>query len=165
MKFIETLFLGFLIACASLIAQVFFEVIAEIFFHTELAIQYSPTDTIQHILLIMIIAATIEESIRYLFIKKRTSLHIDYSLTDSILYGTLLGIGFVTLEIIFSFFSGALFVTPIISILSVALIHILLSIFLLFIATYKRTVTQDIPFIIIAILLHVCGNFLLLYYI
>ncbi|MEA3323098.1 MAG: PrsW family glutamic-type intramembrane protease, partial [Patescibacteria group bacterium] len=101
MKFIETLFLGFLIACAALIAQVFFEVVAEIFFHTEIIIRYSPTDTTQHILMIMVIAATIEEVIRYLFIKKRTSLHIDHSLIDPILYGTLLGVGFVTLEIIF----------------------------------------------------------------
>ncbi len=165
MKFIETLFLGFLIACAALIAQVFFEVIAEIFFHTEIIIRYSPTDTTQHILFIMLIAATIEESIRYLFIKKRTSIHIQNSFRESVIYGILLGTGFVTLEIIFGFFSGIILTAPIISIISVASIHILLSIFLLYVTTHKRTVAQDIPFIIIAILLHVCGNFLLLYYI
>jgi hypothetical protein len=164
LKFIGTLFLGFLIACASFIAQIFFELIAEIFFHTDIVIHYSITDSTKHIIFIMFIAATIEEFIRYSFIKYKTVKHINRPIIDPIIYGVLLGIGFATLEIIFSYFSNALFATPIISIIMVTMIHILLSIFLLYIAKYKHTFIADVPFVIIAILLHVCGNFLLLQY-
>jgi hypothetical protein len=164
LKLIETLFLGFLIACASFIAQVFFEVIAEIFFHTDIVIHYSATDSTKHIIFIMFIAAIIEELIRYSFIKYKTVKHINKPIIDPIIYGVLLGIGFITLEIIFSYFSNTLFITPVISIIIVAMIHILLSIFLLFITKYTHTFIVDIPFVIIAILLHVCGNFFLLQY-
>lgn len=161
MKLIGTFFLGIVIALASLVVQVFVGVISEIFFGTYIAIQYSPTDTILHIIILMVIAATIEELLRYIAIKKNTVFYTDTTIRNIMLYGTLLGAGFASFEIILVTFGQSFATISLLSIVPVLMIHITLSIFLLYIATKKQTLLRDMPYVIIAIVFHVLSNFLL----
>jgi len=163
MKFIETFFLGILIACTALIAQVFITVIAELFFRTTFVFQYLSTDTLNYVVLLMLIAASIEELLRYLIIKKRTSLHITNGLSIFI-YGTLLGIGFTSFETLLALFSNTIFISKLFMIIPVLIIHITLSIFLLFFIKSKNKISQDAPYIIASIILHTLGNLTLFYF-
>ncbi len=163
MKFIETLFLGILIACTALIAQVFVTVIAELFFRTDITFQYLPTDSIWHIGLIMIIAASIEENLRYLIIKKRTSQHIN-NILSIFIHGSLLGIGFASFEMILALLSQSISTLAISMIISVFTIHITLSIFLLYFIKPKNQIITELPFLFISIIFHTLSNLALFYF-
>ena len=163
MKFIETLFLGVLIACTALIAQVFVTVIAELFFRTDVTFQYLPTDSIQHIGFIMIIAASIEEGLRYLIIKKRTSQHIN-DISSIFIHGLLLGIGFASFEMFLASLGQAISTSDISMIISVFAIHIVLSIFLLYFIKFKNKIITELPFLFISIIFHTLSNLVLFYF-
>lgn len=163
MKFVETLFLGTLIACTALIAQVFVTVIAELFFRTTLEFQYLPTDTLYHIGFLMLIAASIEETLRYLIIKKRTSQHVS-DILSVLIHGSLLGIGFASFEMILALLGHTISISELFMIAPVFAIHITLSIFLLFFTKPKNETIREMPFLIISIILHTIGNLTLFYF-
>ncbi len=163
MRFIETLFLGIIIACTALIAQVFVTVIAELFFRTNITFQYLPTDPVWHIGLVMIIAASIEESLRYLIIKKRTSQHIN-NILSIFTHGSLLGSGFASFEMFLTLLNHTVSVSNMYMIISVFIIHIALSIFLLYFIKPKSTFVTEIPFLFTSIILHAFGNLILFYF-
>ena len=163
MKFIGTLFLGIIIAFASLVVQVFITIISDIFFGIPITIQYSPDNTILYTLILITIAETIEEILRYIVIKKSIVSYTHPNMRDALIYGSLLGIGFAGFEIILLIFNQSLASISLLSILPVLIIHITLSIFLLYIATKKQSPTRDIPYILIAIIFHVLSNLLLFY--
>jgi RsiW-degrading membrane proteinase PrsW (M82 family) len=153
-----------LIACTSLIVQVFFELITAIFFGGEITIHYSTSDTLQHTLFIMFVAASIEEIIRYVFIKYKTVPYIDKHLRDSVIHGVLLGFGFASLEILFIYLSKVNIFENLQSISYVVVTHTLLSIFLLYFTSQRKPVKQDIVFVILAIIAHIGINVFLFYH-
>ncbi len=161
MALLGTFFLGLFIACASLIVQVFTSVIAELFFGISLDFQYSTTDTIIYVISLMLLASIIEESLRYIAIKKNVTKHVK-NINSLFTYGILFGFGFATFEIILISLSYGLTNIPsILDILPIFSIHILLSIFLLFITKKDKSIEHDTPYIITAILLHTFSNFIL----
>jgi len=163
MKFIETLFLGMLIACTALIAQVFVTVIAELFFRITFVFQYLPTDTLSHIILLMLAAATIEELLRYLIIKKRTSLHVS-NVSSVFIYGALLGIGFASFEALLALFDNTISISNLFMFAPVLIIHISLSIFLLFFIKSDNKISQDALYIVASIIIHTLSNLTLFYF-
>jgi len=163
MKLLWTFFLGIIIALTSLVTQVFVGVISDIFFDIPITIQYSLDDTILHVLILMTIAATIEESLRYIVIKKNIILYTKANMHDIIIQGVLFGTGFFGFEIMLLVFNQPLSSISLISILPVLIIHITLSIFLLYTAKRKQTLSYDMPYIFIAIIFHICSNFFLFY--
>ncbi|HIP50382.1 MAG TPA: hypothetical protein EYG99_02945 [Candidatus Pacebacteria bacterium] len=163
MKFIETLFLGILVACTALIAQVFITVIAELFFRTSLTFQYSFTDSLYHVGLLMAIAASIEEVLRYIIIKKRTIHHVS-GISSIFVYGSLLGIGFASFEMFLALLGHTISIHDMFMIIPVFAVHITLSIFLLFFIKSENETVRDIPFLITSIILHTASNLTLFYF-
>ena len=163
MKFIETLFLGILIACTSLIAQVFVTVIAELFFRTVFTFQYLPTDSIHHICVLMIVAASTEEILRYLIIKKRVSQHTS-SILQTLIHGFLLGSGFASFELFLASLNHTVSTSTISMFIPVFIIHIILSIFLLFFIKSTSKTIPDSLFLITSIILHTASNLSLFYF-
>ncbi len=163
MKFIETFFWGAFIACTALIAQVFVTVISEIFFKTTLTFQYLLTDTIIHVSLLMLIAATIEELLRYLIIKKRISIYVSGLLT-SLIYGIALGIGFASFETFLALAGHTISLNILFMMVPIFVIHIILSIFLLFFIKSKVKPILELHYLIISIVLHTIGNLIIFHF-
>lgn len=129
MKYIESLTWGFIIALTALILEVFCEIIfkdilgfsAFTFQYAELAFPLS--------WLIIILVATIEESLKFTMFWKRILLYIKNQ--SLILHGALFGLGFALTEIILAHYNNTLPLIPLWSITTVTLTHILLGILLL----------------------------------
>ena len=160
MKFIEAFFLGLLIACTSLISQVFFTVIAELFFRFNLNFEYTLDDSIMYITLTILIAATIEELLRYIVIKKRMCTD-SHPIATTLIQGIFLGFGFTLFEIILVSLSTSIVNIPITMILPVLTMHITLSIFLLFTIKPNQSKSKDTLYILLAIVFHTIGNLLI----
>jgi RsiW-degrading membrane proteinase PrsW (M82 family) len=163
MRFISTFFLGLLIAFSSLIAQVFLTVIADLFFNIDINFQYTQQDSFQYVTLTMLLAATIEEILRYFALKKNTIIHIQKKITDTIFLGILFGIGFTTFEVILISFNQSLtqITTLLPMIISVLLIHICISIFFLLFIKHKSSISSELYLLLIAIFAHTLANILL----
>lgn len=129
MKYIESLIWGFIVALTALILEVLYEIIfkdilgfsAFTFQYAELAFPLS--------LLIILLVATIEESLKFMIFWKRILLYAKKQ--NLTLHGALLGSGFALTEIILAYYNNTLFLIPLWSIATVFLTHILLGILLL----------------------------------
>ncbi len=163
MNLIATFLLGILVAIGSLILQVFFTTLTELFFHTNnLTYQYSPADTTTHILVLMLFSASIEEGVRYFFIKKQISTYTqNLNIWVTFLYGVLFGIGFASLEGLLLYLGNTSLSIIFNSFLPIILIHVFASTFLIF--TIKKTskMSMDLLYVAIAISFHICCNYIL----
>lgn len=130
MKYIESLIWGFIVALTALILEVFCEIILkDILGFSTFTFQYAEL-TFPLSLLIILLVATIEESLKFIIFYKRILLYVtEKSLT---LHGALLGSGFALTEIILAYYkTNDLSIIPLWSIITVTLTHILLGIILI----------------------------------
>ena len=165
MNFILTFILGTIVAIASLIAQVFVSLIAELFFHVkDFAFQYNSSDTIQNIIILIIFAATIEECLRYVVIKHQLYKYTKEATSLCIIYGILFGLGFAGFEALMLILGNALSLNNLILFIPVILIHVLVSVFLMLTIAKNSKIRFDIIFMLLAILFHAAANFILYNY-
>lgn len=132
MKYLESLIWGFIVALTALILEAFCEIIikdilgfsAFTFQYTELIFPFS--------ILIIFLVATIEESLKFTILWKRTLLYAtEKNLT---LHGGLLGSGFAFTELILFYYKNnhSLLMISIWQIIVVFLTHIILGILLIY---------------------------------
>ncbi|XLQ19971.1 MAG: PrsW family glutamic-type intramembrane protease [Candidatus Moraniibacteriota bacterium] len=162
MNFILTFILGIFVAISSLITQVFVSLIAELFFHIKnLTFQYDMNDTIKNIIILIVLAAMIEECLRYIVIKYQISKYTRETTLLCIIYGILFGFGFATLEALMLFLGNSLSLNNIILFIPVIFIHTIASVFLMLTITKNSKIQFDIIFILLAILFHASANLIL----
>ncbi len=162
MKFIGTFFLGLLIAFGALITQVFFSVIAELFFRLDINFQYTASDTFAHTLILMLLASLIEEVLRYFALKKRICGYIQNKFKNVLIYGFLFGFGFTVFEIILASLSQLpLQSTTLIMFALVLMTHVFISSFFLLFIKKESKIISELHILIIAIIFHVMVNLIL----
>ena len=155
----KSLILGAFIACVALFAQVFIDVICEIFLHIPYLPQYNSDAPIHIILPSMLTAASIEELFRFSVIKWRVIHYTSRNLSSIITHGTLLGLGFGFVELLLLYARD--FNTFVLSpfILYPFCIHVFLSIFFLFILNrYAKNIPLMTISVVFTILIHTLGN-------
>ena len=157
MSLFITLFLGVIIACISLITQVFVSLVSELFLRIDLTFQYSELESTKYIVTTMFIASVIEESLRYITIREKVSFYTNNIFLKSVIYGIVFGTGFGLFEIGLVFLNTyTISFSTVVNFIPVFIIHICLSILLLF--TTKRNLYRDIFFILLSIFIHVLCN-------
>lgn len=160
MKHIETFFWGTIVALTALFFEVFLNIILNDFFHfTFFSFNYQELNLIFALISILIIA-TIEESLKFTILLKRTWLFTE-NYKDLFLNGFLFGFGFFTFEIISSYYKGNLFQIPIWQLISVLLTHTILGILAL-LGIAKITKKYIILILALNIVLHSIANILIL---
>lgn len=161
MRYIESIFLGILIACTALFAQVFLSVFTEVLFRYNLTLQQSSAIFgFFGVVFFFSINAAIEEILRYTVIKKRVLTYIQDDFRSIMLHGISIGAGFWFFELILVYFRDYSFSLVVTSTLPVLFIHVLLSTFFISFLR-KKNGASDILIIIIAIILHVASNSIL----
>lgn len=160
MRYIESFFLGILIACTALFIQVFLSIFTEVLLDYDLTLEQSATFGFFGVLVFFLINATVEEALRYTVIKKRILSYIQKTTKSIIFHGILFGAGFWIFEITLVYFRNQSLLDLLSSISFVFVIHVLLSIFFIFFITRKNSLS-DIFVIITAILLHTLSNSIL----
>lgn len=161
LHYVESFILGFLIACAALILQVFLSVLVEISGH-ELSLPYAALHYFFGVALFFLIIATIEEILRFFIIKKRVLTYTKDSLRSILAHGSLIGCGFWLFEIILGFIKDPTIFSHPFSVISVLLIHVLTSVLLLFLLK-KDHVLYSILALIAVITIHTIGNLILFF--
>lgn len=160
MRYIESFFLGVLIACTALITQVFVSIFMEIFFHHDFVL----TSHAQFIDVagFFLIAAVIEELLRYIVIKKRVIIYVENTFSAIALYGAFLGIGFWSIELILGLTKNTALINDVFSLFTVLCIHVVASI-LLIAFVYRNKIIYDFFGILCTIIFHVSSNLILFY--
>lgn len=162
-QYIESLILGFLIACVSLLFQVFISVIIEILFDTSTTLHYDPSSSTQMLFASMFVIAVIEELVRTfcIYIKydpKKTSL----THKQIFGYGILLGFGFFLCEIALALINPQIKGPMSMILLSPMFLHIFLSMWILYVshAYHMRKIIIFLMFFT-AVIIHACANILM----
>lgn len=159
MRYLESFLLGILIACAALFAQVFVGLITETFFHSGLTLPINASSL--HALVFFLIAATIEESLRFLIIQKRIRTYITPSISPTLIHGALLGAGFWIFETILLFTRDTEISQSLIAIFTVLAIHVIASIILITALRHKN-VFWNTTTLFATILFHALANIAIL---
>ncbi|MFA5986992.1 MAG: hypothetical protein WC819_06630 [Parcubacteria group bacterium] len=163
MRYSESLILGLLTGCTALIVQVFISILGDISSVTLLPQNYDPQN-LHATLCAMLLIATIEETLRFIIAIKKFSIPVEgVTPTQSfLLHGFFLGSGFALCEILLAIaklqhitISLFLFIWPF-------LIHIIVSIFAVYIARNYRKKMIFFCVLLCAIIFHACANFAIL---
>jgi hypothetical protein len=163
MRYSESLILGLLTGCTALIVQVLVSIFGDISSITLLPQNYDPQN-LHSAVCAMLLIATIEETVRFIITIKKFSLPADgvMSAQSFLLHGFFLGSGFALCEILLTIaklhyitVSLFLFIWPF-------LIHIIASIFAVYIARNYRKNLIFFCALLCAIIFHACANFAIL---